>query len=205
MLKTTNKHKRYWQERKIDWQTSYLDTWNHPHREIILAALNSFRWYSLWEVGCGPGANLVKILKSLPDRQLGGSDLNADAIALAQKTFAGGKFNVESVEDLLLSDDAVDVVLSDATLIYIGPTKIKKVLHELTRVARNHIVLCEFHSANPFKRWWFRWKTGYNAYNYRKLLEDAGCYNIQMVKIPPEYWPGYPWEKFGYVIIARLA
>lgn len=203
-MKTTNKHTKFWEERKIDWNKEYLQTWNHPHRQLIIWALQSFEWFSLWEVGCGPGANLVRIWKQWPDRQIGGSDVSKDAIDLARKTFHGGKFHVESAEDLLLSDKATDVVLSDACLIYVSPLKIDKAIKELTRVARNRIVLCEFHSTNILARWWFRWKTGYNAYNYQTLLEKHGCYDIQMVKITKDFWDGEPWTKWGYVISAKI-
>ena len=206
MFKFTNAHKKYWKERKIDWNQAYLSTWNHPHRELIIGALKSFPWVSLWEVGCGPGANLVRITKDpeIKGKQLGGSDINADAIALANKTFNGGKFHVESSEDMLLSDSAVDVVLSDASLIYIDPTKIQKVLKEMVRISRNHILLCEFHGNSPWERLKLWWETGYFAYNYDKELEKAGCFQITKFKIPKEYWPGTPWEEWGYIIIARI-
>lgn len=205
-MKITNQHKKFWKERKIDWQKEYLDTWGHPHRRLITYVLSSFHWVSLWEIGCGPGANLMRILKTkeLQGKQLGGSDINADAIELARKTFVGGKFHVESSEDILLSDKAVDVVLSDASLIYISPFKIDKVIEEIVRVSRTSLVLCEFHSTSLWKRWWFRWKTGYNAYNYKELLEKHGCYDIQIIKIPKEYWPGFPWETMGHVIVAKI-
>src|SRR6266567_3153166 len=127
-MKSTTGHKQYWRDRKIDWDKHYSATWNHPHRQLICWALESFRWVSLWEVGCGSGPNLIRILKEgFQGRQLGGSDINADAIALATSTFKGGKFHVEASDDMLLSDQAVDVMLSDAHLIYIGPFQIRKV------------------------------------------------------------------------------
>lgn len=204
MIRSTKQHTKYWSERKINWHEHYSATWNHPHREIIIQLLKTFNWFSLWEVGCASGPNLIRIIKEFPGRQLGGSDLSADAIELARTTFNGGKFHVESAEDLLLSDKAVDVLLADATLIYIGPRKIKKVLNEFTRITRNRIILCEFHSTSFWRRWLLRLRTGYNAYNYQQLLEEAGAYDIQMVKIPKEYWPGTPWEEWGWIISAKL-
>lgn len=205
MLKTTAQHSEYWKERKIDWNAQYLSTWDHPHRALIVAALRSIPWVSLWEVGCGAGANLVRIIKDgLTDRQLGGSDINADAITAATKAFKGGKFHCEPSDDMLLSDNAVDVMLSDAHLIYVGPRRIKKVLGEIFRIARNHIILCEFHSTSFWKRWVFRFKTGYNAYDYRKLLDEMGCYDIQIIKIPKEFWPGTPWEQWGHIIMCKI-
>lgn len=179
--------------------------WDHPHRWLIVHILKSIPWVSLWEVGCGAGANLVKIIKEIPNRQVGGSDINPDAIAACEKTFQQGIFRVESVEDLLISDDAVDVMLSDATLIYIGPGKIKKAIHEMVRCTRNYIILCEFYDKRWWKRWWFRLRTGYNAHDYKKLLEGEGCYDVQVLKLPPGYWPGYPWSEWGHIVIARVS
>lgn len=203
IFQSTNKHKKYWKERKIDWKERYLSTWNHPHRKLIIEALKSFDWFSLWEVGCGPGANLVKITKELPGRQLGGSDINKEAIDLAKETFRGGNFHVEEADDLLISDDAIDVVLSDACLIYYSPIKIGKVLDEITRVSRNYVVLCEFYSPNWFHRKLLRLKTGYYAHDYKKLLEERGWFDIQIVKIPENFWKGYPWQPFGHIIVAQ--
>lgn len=213
MLKSTKQHKDYWKDRKINWSQSYLygidpvsnkPMWNHPHRDMIVQALKSFNWFSLWEAGCGPGPNLMKIISVFKDKQVGGSDVSEDAIELARKTFVGGLFHVESVEDMLLSDNSVDVMLTDATLLYIGPRKIDKAIHELVRSARSHLVLCELHSNNWWKRLLYRFKTGYNVYNYRKLLSKHGCYDIRAFKIPKEVWPGEPWQKFGHIIIAKI-
>lgn len=212
-IKTTKAHKEYWRDRKIDWVQSYLTgidpatnrpMWDHPHRTLLTWVLKSYNWVSLWEVGCASGANLVKFTKEFTGKQYGGSDVNPDAIETAKKTFNGARFHVESVEDLLMSDASVDVVLSDATLIYIGPNKIDQAMHEITRVARNNILLCEFHEKNPWKRLWLRIKTGYNSYDYQKLLERHGCYDITIIKIPKDFWPGFPWEKHGYIISARV-
>lgn len=203
--RTTKKHKAFWKNRKIDWKESYLSTWDHPHRKLIIHALKMFDWFSLWEVGCGPGANLVKITEQLPGHQLGGGDINEDAIELAKQTFIGGRFHVEESDNILLSDDSVDVVLSDAHLIYYGPTEIKKVLSEMIRATRTHLVLCEYHSTSWWERLMIRLKTGYNAYNYEQLLESLGCYSVRLIKIPQSYWPDTMWGKYGYIIMAKKA
>ena len=205
-FKTTKQHQKWWAERKLNWDKDYTSTWNHPHRALLVSALKTFPWISLWDVGCGSGANIVRFVKEgFTDKQMGGSDINPDAIEAAKATIVGGRFHVEPSDDLLLSDKATDVVLSDACLIYTGPEKIEATLKEMIRVARGHILLCEFHSTNPLKRWILRLKTGYNAYNYKHLLEKLGCYDIQMVKITKEYWDGFPWDTWGYVILAKIA
>lgn len=202
---TTKQHKDYWKQRKIDWDAHYLSTSTHPHRNVIIEVLKTFPWKSLWEIGCGPGPNLVKIAQELPGRELGGNDINKDAIDLARKTFKNAMFEVGSCEDVLLSDKACDVTLSDMTLIYIGPTKIKNVLKEIKRFTRNRIVLVEFHSEKWWRRWWLRLTGGYNAYNYKRLLEQCGYYDVMQYKIPEQFYPNAdPVQKeFIHIISAK--
>lgn len=202
--KTTKQHSKWWQDRKIDWKTSYTDTWNHPHRDMISYLLGKIRWYSLMEVGCGSGPNLLNILKKYPGKQLGGIDINPDAVKLAQETFAGGFFKVGSADDIMMSDNSMDVVLTDMTLIYIGPRKINKVIKELKRVSRHYVVLCELHSDSIFDRIRLRLGSGYNAYNYEKLLKKHGFNDITLIKIPPEVWDGKPQKPYGFIILARV-
>ena len=204
MFKTTEKHKRYWKERKINWIKSYTDTWDHPHRNLIVWMLKSIPFYSLWEVGCGGGANLVKLVKELPGRQYGGSDVSEDAIKACKEVMRGGMFHVESGDNLLMSDKSVDVILSDMCLIYVGPMKIRNYLNEFKRVGRNYIVLCEFHSDS----WWKRLKArfgGYHVYDYRKILEKEGYYDIMVQHIPEDLWPGADNNtEFRSIITARI-
>lgn len=212
-LRTTKQHLRYWRERKLDWDKHYTSTWGHPHRALILGALQTVPWVSLWEIGVGSGANLIRIIKELPmselqkqmgARQLGGSDINPDAIAKCNELMPKGKFHCESYEDILLTDSSVDVVVSDAALIYTGPLKIRKVIKEMIRIGRNNLILCEFNERSLWKRIWLRLKTGYNAYDYKKLLESEGCFDVKIIKIPPEYWDGFPWQPHGHIIIANI-
>jgi ubiquinone/menaquinone biosynthesis C-methylase UbiE len=197
-------HRKYWKTRKADWQYHHLSTWNHPHRQLIIYALQSLPWFSLWEVGCGAGANLVKITKELPGHQLGGSDINPDMIEVAKKTFDGALFHVEDATDLLLSDDSVDVMLSDATLMYIGYNEIDKAINEMTRSARVAVILFEFHSTSLWQRLLFKLRTGYNMYDYKKLLEKHGCYDIQTIKIDKRVWDDKEWSRFGHLIIGKI-
>lgn len=201
----TKKHIEYWKNRKIDWKTSYLDTWNHPHRNVISHVLSTFPWMSLFEIGCGSGANLVNIIKRYPHKQLGGVDINSDAIELARQTLQGGFFKVGSALDLMVSDDAVDVTLSDMCLIYVDPSKIDTALGEIKRITRNHVIFCEFHSKSFYDRIKLRLTSGYHAYNYEKLLEKHGFYDIETYKLTEEMWPGgNPQKTFGFIIKAKV-
>ena len=201
-FRNTNTHKKFWANRKIDWNESYLKTHNHPHRELISKVLSKLNWISLLEIGCGPGANLVNILTHFEGKQVGGIDINPDAIKLAEETFKGGHFRVNSVDDIMMSDKSVDIVLSDMTLIYMGD--IDKAMSEIKRIARKYIVFCELHEENIFKSFFFKLKTGYYTHNYRKLLAKHGFEDIMLIKIRPEEWDGHePQVSKGYIIIAK--
>ena len=205
LFRTTKHQSKYWANRKIDWKTSYLDTWNHPHRSLIVGLLQTFQWTSLIEIGCGSGPNLVNIVKNLSNKQVGGIDINADAIALAEKTFQGGVFKVCSADDIMMSDKSTDVSLSDMVYIYVGSRKIDKHIEELKRVTRNYVILCEFHSDKWWKRLWLKWTSGYNAYNWKKLLTKHNFYDIINYKIPTEMWPGGdPQKTYGYILVAKV-
>lgn len=202
---TTNQFKDWWRNRKVDWKKEYLSTWNHPHRFFITKVLRSFPWLSLLEIGCGGGANLANIVKGIPGRQVGGVDINPDAIALAEKSFKGGFFKINSADDIMMSDKSVDVILSDMTLIYVGPFQIGRYIKEMRRLARSCIVLCEFHSDSWWNRLALLLNSGHHAYNYRKLLEKHGFYDIMILKIPSEAWPdGRDYELFRHIIVAKV-
>lgn len=206
-MKTTQQHKEFWGTRKIDWKQAYTDTLYHPHRDLIVEAVESFEFLSVLELGCASAPNLMRIVDKYPATQVGGTDINADAISEAKKNLPkhASRFMVESLDSPFLNDQCVDVVLTDMALIYIGKEKILHTLKEMKRIARNGIVLCEFHHTNPFKRLGLKLASGYNAYNYPKLLKKAEFWDIQVKKIPPEAWEGgEPQRSFGSIITARV-
>ena len=212
IFKTTKNHTKYWKDRKINWIDHYAKTWDHPHRQFIIDKLKTFKWVSIIEIGCACGPNLMRIVSQFPRADVGGVDINEDAVKTAREIFAdifkgtlrGAWFKTNSGDDIMISDNSTDIVLSDMALIYVGPTQIKKYLLEMKRVTRNRIMLMEFHHRNPLKRFWLRFKSGYNCYNYKKLLSDCGFFNIQIEKLPPELWDNHnPQKDFAYLITAQ--
>lgn len=202
---TSSQWEGWWRDRKIDWAASYLSTWDHPHRRLLVSVLKRTPWLSLLEIGCGPGANLAAIVQAMPGKQLGGVDINPEAIELAQKTFQGAFFKVCPAHDVMMSDSSCDVVLTDMTLIYYGPRQVHKVIEEMRRVARSHVVLCEFHSESFWSRLSLRLRTGYHAHNYRKLLTKHGFYDVMIIKVPAEAWPGSDaQQRFRYILLAKV-
>lgn len=194
-------YQKWWRDRKIDWKISYQDTFDHPHRTMISDILAKWKWFSLLEVGCGGGANLKHIVMRFPYKQIGGIDINKDAIELCKQTFNGAFLRVGSIEDIPMSDKSTDITLSDMTLLYVKD--IHKAIEEIKRVTRHYVILCELHSFKKcgiIKLWL---KSGYRAHNYKKLLEKHGFYDVEIVKIPKEVWDGKPQIEFGYIITAK--
>ena len=217
-FRTTWSQEQYWKNRDIDWREAYLlgkdeagqPNWNHPHRQVLVTFLKKLNWMSLMEVGCGAGANLVQIALRMRDRkfQLGGSDISPEAIAVAQTNgfFKDGSFIVCPNDDILMSDKSADVILSDMSLIYTSKKDISKTLDEFKRVARSWVVLCEFDSDKWWKRLWIKLISGYNVYNYKKLLLDKGFFDIVKYKLRDEDWPGSKGtyqEGLRHIIIAK--
>lgn len=202
LLQTTKKWVDWWSKRKIDWNVHYMNP-NHPHRQLMVVILQKLQWLSLIEVGCGAGANLAAILKTIPNKQVGGIDVNKDAIELAKKTFQRGIFRVSSVDDMMLSDKSSDVVLSDMCMIYFSPRKIGKCLDEIRRVARSYVVFCELDSEHWWERLAIKWKEGYNVYDWKKLLEKHNFYDVSKFKIAKEAWPESDLQqKYCHIIVA---
>ncbi len=203
-IKTTKQHSKYWKDRKIDWKTSYFDTFSHPHRALLVQVLKSIPFYSLWEVGVGGGANIMRFVQEIPNRQYGGSDVSEDAVKFCLETFKGGLFHVESAEDMMMSDKSVDVVLSDMCMIYFDPLKIDKALQEIKRVGRTYAIFCEFHSNSWIKRQWAR-LGGYHVYDYRKRLEKLGYYDVNVFPLSEADWPGADHNtEFRSIITAKI-
>ena len=204
--RTTKQHEKYWRDRKIDWKKEYFDTHDHPHRQLIINELKRVKFGSLLEVGCASGPNLHRIKQEFPGVQIGGVDISQDAIDVAKKLLpANAILDVQRADQLMFGDKSVDVIISDMALIYLNLRKLKECLRRMRLIGRKKIILCEFHSENLWKRVGLRWAAGYYAYNYRKLLEKIGFWDVTIKKIPEEAWPGgEPQKTFGYIITADM-
>lgn len=205
---STKKHQNYWKRRTEDWKTAYFDTKDHPHRDFIIQHLMRIHFGSLLEVGCNTGPNLYRIAQAFPHITTGGLDINAGSIEMAKNLLPTQvhTLDVGPADDIPLSDKSVDLILTDACLMYIGRDKIDKVMKEITRVARNNVVFFEPHCESRWQRFLMRnHKKNYYAHDYKKLLEKHGFWDIEIYKMPPEMWKGeILWEKYGNLIVGRI-
>ena len=207
---------KYWKTRRADWKAIHLDSWQHEHRSLITGKLKKLRWHSLFELGCGGGANLYRILHDFPDKEVGGVDINQDAIntlwqlrEFLHKEHKTKKMFIEArdfvKEGAFISDKGVDISLSDMCCIYFNNRQIKRVLREIKRITRFDVIFVEFHHKNPLKRILLRLRSGYHAFDWQKLLEKNGFYDVEIEKIQEKDWPGgSPQKEFANIISAKL-
>ena len=128
--------------------------------------------------------NIIKYFKGKRGVQLGGLDVNKEAIDLCNEMMPRSLFRQMTGDKIFMGDKSTDVILTDMTLIYVAPIKIKKYLKEIKRVTRKYIVIHEFHEKNWFKRQWLRIRSGRHSYNYEKLLTKLEFFDINIIKMP---------------------
>lgn len=179
------------------WAKKYAsaEALSHPHRETLVGHLSYF-WpvYSVLELGCGAGANLVRIAKTLPIVFVAGIDISPVAIKESAKlleafrvgfmTLQGDASNPEALSSL-----ACDVILTDAFLIYVSPKKLLPLITVMKEVCRSGLLLCEWDGEE-------RKTSGGWIHDFRKYLPGAIYYPIS-----PLEWDDEQWTTNGKVIV----
>ena len=199
-----------WGTCNIDWIESYWDSINHPHRKYLIDEISEFTPMSILEIGCNCGPNLRLLANKFPDANITGIDINRMAVKKGNEWFEqNGIANVKLMEgkaDNLyqFEDNSFDVVFADAVLIYIGPDKMKTVMEEIIRVARNGLILIEWHdfekqNKDPCGLGVYHngyWKRDYITFLKQFFAEEQ----IHITKINSDMWPDKNWEKCGGII-----
>jgi len=201
----------YWKFRHVfdkEWAESYISEGSigHPHRKLLVDRILAHApLESVLEIGCASGPNLYLLAKNLPEAKLYGIDISKKAVKTGAKFFKEKNINnvflgSGKAEELgKFKDKSIDVVFTDAALIYEGPEKIEKAVKEMIRVAKKAVVFCEQHSGDSpvfYKDHW--------TYDYLSLLgKFVSKEKIKTTKILPEIWGG-DWGEFGYIIEALL-
>ena len=197
----------YWKFRHFidrSWAESYIskESISHPHRKILIDKIsNYFPFDSILEIGCASGPNLYLLTKKFPQTKFYGIDISKKAIGTGQNYFKKEKIKnvfLESgrAEDLKkFPDKSINLIFTDATLIYEGPDKINLIIKEMLRLAKKAIILCEQHTdsfGGYYKDHWI--------HNYKLLFNKfVSEKKIKITKISPEVWEG-DWGKYGYLI-----
>lgn len=198
-----------WRSRHLyrhGWALGYLGSVDHPHRNQIVEAVCSFSPVdSVLEVGCASGANLVCLRDRLLGTQLIGIDINRNAIETAKRHFAARRdknihlFAGRADRLTDIPNDSVDVVLIDAVLMFIAPDRIHDVVAELARVARQGLILNEYHCTGEKVG---RFDGGLWVYDFVDLLaQHLPNARIQTRK---SAFIGGAWDVYGTLIEVRL-
>ncbi len=207
----TRLHELWWKIRQVDEMVGR--SLRHPHRAFLVERIGRFAPFeSLLEVGCNAGPNLVVLGRTYPDARLYGIDISAQAIKVAEKVLVQDAIGNASVsmgraDDLhRFADKSIDVALTDATLMYVGPDKIARALSELVRVARKVLIFnewCLFEGDCPGVRAY--WYDAHWVHDYQALLSDMpGVRTVRVERLPHGLWGPGGWEEYGALVEVEL-
>ena len=187
------------------WIAGYCDSIDHYHRRQIVSAIKSFSDIdSVLEIGCNSGPNIFLIQKEIQNINIYGIDINKRAVQYGKDVAKNRGINNVSffygrADDLSQFEaNSIDVVLSDAVLMFVGPKKIGQVFSEIRRVVRKGIVLNEYHSLNPPEGYYLdgRW-----VYNYKELLE--AYFPSAELSFEKSAFSGAEWDTYGTLIVVK--
>lgn len=189
----------YWQFRHVfgnrKWAEKYLleASLNHPHRKFIIDKIASYiPFKTILEIGCASGPNLYLLAKKFPEVKLYGIDISKKAVEtgnelLKKEGISNVKLYTGKADELgQFPDKSFDVVFTDATLIYVAPDKINKVIGEMLRVARKAVILNEWYKENPKSFYNDHWVHNYKLLFKQFILEEK----IKFTKLPKIYGTG---------------
>lgn len=194
---------KYWQDRKADdtrkdwrlerdtdWVSEYWGSQEHPHRSLILEELSKIEFDSLLEVGSNCGPNLQQIRNRFPNVKLHGIDASPVAVEFGKKLF-GPEIELGAADKLPVKE--VDVILSDAVLMYAEPEYYKKIKAEFEKKAKKAIILIE---------WFDKSKTGSEVDgHWARDYQFNGFDLVERNKITEQQWPNRAWYTNGYVFL----
>lgn len=207
-LSGTKADELYWRFRHLlgkkerAWAKNYLSLASpqDPQRQLLIQRMAAYQPIeSVLEIGCASGPNLFALGKEFPQAQFMGIDISGHAIRVGASWLDSHNVNnvklfTGQADDLKrFPDKSIDIIFTVATLIYIGPDKINRVIDEMLRVAKKAIILIEWASQEESSRRFDHW-----AYNWQTLFKKHGVPNITLTKLPSKDRSG-GWKELGCV------
>lgn len=138
----------HWRDRPIADARRATGNALYPHRQWLaqqlLAAAAGISAPSVLEVGCSYGPNLVRIQHLVPSAMLYGLDISPANIDVGRRFSREHGVPTQAIhleigdmrQPLPFSTGSVDIVFTDATLLYANPLQVRRVLREMVRVSR---------------------------------------------------------------------
>lgn len=176
----------------------------HPHRELLASRVARHKPDSILEFGCNSGPNLEVLARRFPTARLIGIDISARAVEagrgrLLERGLANVRLEQGSVSSLgAFPDRSVDVVFTDAVVLYIGPDLIDRLVAELLRIGAKAVIFNEWHAKGATRG---VYHYAHWLYDYRALVarHDSNA-RVTVTKPPPGLWGGAGWETYGAMI-----
>ncbi len=140
---------RYWYKQDISEIEKYWESRNDLKTKYIIKVIKRYKPKRILEIGCNCGNRLYAISKAILYAKLIGLDINELAVNkgnewLKRENILNIKLINGRAEKLeRFPNNSFDVVFTAATLIYIRPIKIIKVLNEFLRITKKYLILIE--------------------------------------------------------------
>lgn len=201
----------YWRFRHgfdKSWAQEYLtdESINHPHRKFLLDRVLTYSPFeNCLEIGCASGPNLFLLAKELPKTRLYGFDISKNAI-----DFGNRFFKEHSIGNVFLrygngihllkkmQAKSVDLIFTDASLIYFDKSRVASMIREMVRVAKKAIIMLELNTNQN------SYYDGHWIHDYKNIIKEIGQYkSVKFTKLPKEIWRDN-WESLGCLIEVSL-
>jgi len=114
------------QARVLSWGYEYL-----AYLRFILSRVQSLRFDSLLDAGCGDGRFLFELRKMFPDKELVGIDTSETAIGYARALSPNAKYICGDIRDRPELHGRFDIVTSIEVLEHIPPDGVHEFIHAL--------------------------------------------------------------------------
>ena len=98
----------------------------------------------LLDVGCGPGAFMMSVLK-LHDVEISGVDISEDALRRCKRISpSGAYFQGDACEVLSrLESNSYDLVYTISVIQYMSLEETARLVEQMVRVSRSHVLVCD--------------------------------------------------------------
>jgi ubiquinone/menaquinone biosynthesis C-methylase UbiE len=209
---STFAHKVFWKYRfsgsgvRID-DCVVKTTLNHAHRLEIISEFKKFtNVNSVLELGSSWGANLLLIRNEYPDVRFLGVDISKQMVDSGNEYYRSQNIeNINLIQRDMTSlksfrDDEFDIIISDASLIYIDNKRINDLAVEMSRIAKIGFIIVAFDddskdsTGRVFQANWIRdYETVFQQFS-RKIEKRSFDENV---------WPG-KWSEYGKIITVFL-
>lgn len=190
-----------------DWVDGYWNSRSHQHRPFLIDQVLNYEPDSVLEFGCNCGPNLYLLNQRDTNLTLSGIDVNPEAIRRGNELFAieeckNVKLMLGGIDALKeLPDASVDVVLTDAVLLYVGSDMIYEVIVESLRLARLGVVMLEWHDRSLGASYQGHFLRGHWLRDYQKVLEEiVPSASVRITKLPDGLWDDQYWSTYGHII-----